>query len=402
MQNRKTGFSGISQYLWLIPAYYIAFELMNYSVSYFYSVVGTTSARNLVQFTYRLRDITMILSVVMMLLKSRLTWDSLLVTVLLWSVFYGTKWLFPQNARYIEEIMPYLLYGNVTYAIVRARMVSAEKFIRFCVVVSRIMVIMISIALFGVNNLAYYLSKNYMTFANALMLPLGFLIVAFSHKPKALDFALLVFGIILLLLFGSRGAVFVLVIQALMTYWQKIKSMKRKPLATAIMCAAVLLFAVLLLGNLDENILQFRKQGFGRTIQKLLSGDFFKSKRTQLWSFLLSKSWQDSLLGAGLGADRYYLPFQFTGVDATYAHNIAIEWIVDFGLIGGIGFILLTKSLLRPLFTVSSEEEKNFYIMIFSTSFLFLMISSSWTTTIGFYILCAISMNARHTNRITL
>lgn len=401
MRNMRNNLLRLPQWLWIIPAYFLAFELMNTSVSYFYSVLGTGSIRSVVEFTYRLRDITMILSALMVLFASRLTWDSVIVTILLWSVYYGTCWIYPQNVRYIEQLTPYFLYGNMVYIIVRARILSLKKFTGFCVAVSRFLVVAIAIGLFSVKNIGYYLSNNYMTFANALLFPLAFLILRISSKPKAVDVALLLFGIIMLLLFGSRGAFFVLVIQMVLTSWQKLKEMKKTPVAICVAVLTVIILAVLLLGSMDENLLLSGLDGFGRTIQKFFSGEFFKSKRNQLWAFLLSKSWEDALLGAGLGADRYYLPMRFTGVDASYAHNLLIEWIVDFGIIGGIGFFFLTKLLLRPLAVVKDKEEKAFYIMVFSGTYIFLMFSSSWITTAGFYILCALAVNVRRTGRIS-
>lgn len=401
MRNMRNNLLRLPQWLCIIPTYFLAFELMNTSVSYFYSVVGTGSIRSVVEFTYRLRDVTMILSALMVLLASRLTWDGVIVTILLWSVYYGTCWIYPQNVRYIEHLTPYLLYGNMGYIIVRARILSLEKFTGFCVAVSRFLVVAIAIGLFSVKNIAYYLTKHYMTFANALLFPLAFLILRISRKPKITDVALLLFGLLLLLLFGSRGAFFVLVIQISLTSWQKLKKMKRTPVAVCVAVLTVIILAGLLLGSMDENVLLSGMDGFGRTIQKLFSGEFFKSKRNQLWGFLLSKSWKDALLGAGLGADRYYLPMWFTSVDATYAHNLLIEWIVDFGVIGGISFLLLTKLLLRPLVVMKDKEEKAFYIMVFSTTYLFLMFSSSWITTAGFYMLCALAVNVRRTGRIS-
>lgn len=387
--------------LWIIPTYFLAFELLTASVSYFYSVVDTDGIRSIIVFTYRLRDTSMILSVIMVLFTGRISWDSIVVTILLWSVYFGTCWVFPQNVRYIEPVASQLLYGNVAYVLVRSRMIPKERFISFCVLISRFLIVAIAIGLFSLDSMRHYLSSNYMTFANALMMPLAFLIFKISCKPGFPDIALIIFGLLLLVLFGSRGAFLVLLIQVILTWLPKLRQIKKTPLLFGITVLGAIVLFGLLFGNLDENILLSGLDGYGRTLQKLLSGEFFRSKRTQLWSFLLSKSWKDSLLGAGLGADRYYLPMRFTGVDATYAHNLLIEWIVDFGIVGLVSFFVVTVALLHPFFTVLSKESKAFYIMLFTTSYLFLMFSSSWITTAGFYILCALAMNARHAGRIS-
>lgn len=391
----------LSSTLQIFPAYYISFRLLCMSVSYFYTIVGDSSWRGVVEFFYLLCKIALGISLLMLFHKNRITWDSVAVTLLLWGIYGITLLVFPQNKPYLLELYQEMIYGNMVYLIARGRLISTKDVVNMCTVLSKILIILICVSLFRLEQPVYYFNSHYMTFANALLLPLSFLINAVAKKVRVWDVFLLFTGCLLLLLFGTRGAILILSLQALVVFWRKIHKMGTRYVAIMVSIILILCVLLILTGDFESNIFQMNISSVSRTIQKLLSGEFFDSSRYQIWGFLLEKSLKDTFLGAGLAGDRYYLHIKFSGTMANYAHNLFFEWMVDFGILGIVAFCILTKVCISTLRAIKNEEEWYYYVLLMFTSYGFLMFSSSWITLMGFYLLCAETVNIRVTKQMS-
>lgn len=139
-----------------------------------------------------------------------------------------------------------------------------------------------------------------------------------------------------------------------------------------------------------------------RTIEKLINGNLFKSNdRIMIYEYLISIILKKPVLGTGICGDRYFLPLRFTGTDATYAHNLFIEILVDYGLIiGSLLILLLLYIIIKFLFKEIDISRKAFFYVFFIIGFIQLMISRSWITEPNFFIFFSILLTYSTNKRI--
>ncbi len=227
------------------------------------------------------------------------------------------------------------------------------------------------------------------------LLPHCCLIAYYARKkPNILNIAFTVFGAFYLMLLGTRGAALMML---LCIGWSLVLGQNSKKVFTRIvvLCGAVAAFIMSPL--YDSFILWMYKmaQSLGLSIRifdKLLSsGQMDSSGRSVLAETLLASVNEHFLLGTGLCSDR-----TIVGV---YAHNIALELWVEFGVIIGT-FILaaLVITFLRGYIVSTSSAEKGLMITLICSSFLKLFLSGSFMDERWFFALIGICVGAIRLN----
>lgn len=376
-----------------IPAlYFLLHEIFALTISYFYTVVSNDLLTQVIVYTYRLRDVCFIITFLFIIIKQKLTWDSVIISLLLFASYNFTKFIYPENSIYLETIRPYLALGVESFIVIRSRMVDWEHLKNSVLWLARILVVLVAVGLLNVPHQPQYLSLNYMTFSNAMLVPIAITIFSFYASDgiiRIIDIGLSLIGLIMILLYGARGAFVLLIAYAVIIIFMKTE--KRKVLMYGL--AFVFLTLIGLESLSSDNVLLSLVGGQqSRTIERLLSGELFTSNRNNIYSYLIGKSLEDGLLGHGMCADRYYLPFHFVGGDANYAHNYYVEMLVDFGVLGIMISIATTILIFRQCIRLSKSSYKAFLLSFFFVAFLQLMVSRSWLTEANFFIFIGLLM----------
>ena len=201
-------------------------------------------------------------------------------------------------------------------------------------------------------------------------------LIAYYAKKKTniLNVAFTVFGAFYLMLLGTRGAALMML---LCVAWTLVLDQNSKKVLARIvvLCGAVAAFIV---SPLYEAFILWmykmaRNLGLSvRIFDKLLSvGQMDSSGRDVLAETLIASVKEHSFWGTGLCSDR-----MMVGV---YAHNIALELWVEFGvIIGTIVLVALIVTFLRGYLCSTSSAEKGLIIVLICSSFLKLFLSGSF------------------------
>ena len=230
------------------------------------------------------------------------------------------------------------------------------------------------------------LSKYYMTFSYNMLIHVVFITLLCIKEFKIGRCVCAGAGAVLLLVAGCRGAlVSYLMCVALYIITYSFNSAYKKMLVLLITASLIwLIYAYF------ENIILFINKQLismditSRTIIKLIDADFTgDSGRSLIQNALLADL---NPLGHGFFADRVK-----TG---SYAHNIAIEFIYTFGIVGG--GVLLAVLLITILRAWVNTKGNNRILMIafLSAGFFKLLFSSSFLNQEpGFYVLIGLCIS---------
>lgn len=222
---------------------------------------------------------------------------------------------------------------------------------------------------------AYSLSFGY-----AMLLPSIIFLYIFFKKKSILYLLLSVAGIGLIFLQGSRGALLMLAIFVGLMVISGIIDSKDATYKTikiiAIILAIVFIFAFG--GTILRTVVNMLKSiGFeSRTLDLLVSGDFTNdSGRNIIWSSVYDAIKTGGLFGYGAFGDR---PFVFPHHYVGYSHNIFLELICSFGIIGGIISVVIVVGSLRMIFSCKDTRWREIFIIFFSIASQLLLSMSFW------------------------
>lgn len=352
---------------------FLTIMVFSLTLSYFDATAVSPLAKEIINIFYFLKKALFVMCILICISEKRLNIYAVGLCVFFLAAWGITTFLFPANNPHIEKVGIDLICAILTFVAVSSGEIDLEKFTRLLIVVSRILIIVCLISLTTIDNLTYYISRAYMVFSNAIMVPIGIIIFSAIVNNKWVDYILGFGGLIILLFLGSRGSFLALSLSAVLLLL--IKSNNKKPLYGLILIP-LLLIAGYMISNSDILGLET-----SRILQKISSGSLFSANdRLGIWKYLLKCCSNDAFLGHGLCADRYYLPLQFTGADSTYAHNLFIELLVDFGILGVIISVALVNVLIKYFKIETDDRYKMIVITFFFLSFFQLMYSRSYLT----------------------
>lgn len=231
------------------------------------------------------------------------------------------------------------------------------------------------------------------------LLPHCCLIAYYARKKhNILNIALTIFGAFYLMLLGTRGAALMLL---LCIGWALVLGQNSKKVFARIIVLCCVVAAFIMSPLYEAFIMWMYKmaQNLGLSIRifdKLLSvGQMDSSGRNVLAETLLASISEHFLFGTGLCSDR-----MLVGV---YAHNIALELWVEFGvIIGSIVLVALIVTFLRGYILSSNNAEKGLIITLICSSFLKLFLSGSFMDDRWFFALIGICVGVIRSDKKTL
>ena len=203
-------------------------------------------------------------------------------------------------------------------------------------------------------------------------------------------------GVSVFLIFsgGGRGA-FVTVIILFAFYLLKLLKEKNYKAICLSFFGVLLLFGVLSFLNRRIDIVS----GITRITNLFTSfaDDASANDRINLYNSAFSVSSNRYFIGGGAGSTAYDLGF--------YSHNLFVDVLVDFGLIGVAIFIaFIIRILLRYVTTKDKDRRTRFCFLLFITAIIPLLFSKSWLYDTQFWFSASalfISLATRSSKKIT-
>lgn len=238
----------------------------------------------------------------------------------------------------------------------------------------------------GLEHLDYSMSFGY-----KMLLPCIVFISVGLNRRKII---FIVFGCIAageILMLGSRAS-FLCVLVYLLLYIFFIKSNEiehRKKIQFFIIILITSILTLLFYKQILEAIGSvFESIGFSsRTIQRIIDGSVGEDPiRHSIYDLAIEKIKNNWITGYGMLSDRYLF--------GSYCHNIFLEIFMQFGVIVGLGIILvLFINICKGFMIKQNTDLKQFFIVFFSCSIVRLMVSYSFWDDSNFWIMLAILKN---------
>ncbi|RHL91598.1 O-antigen ligase family protein [Bacteroides intestinalis] len=265
------------------------------------------------------------------------------------------------NAEYIiQEGLRFTLAICIPIFLSTISVKNLQILFRVCVLMSYIGAFLgvLYAALFITGNLPMLENMYNMSFGYALLLPTLFLI--YFNKNKILIFLL----ILSILLAGSRGPlipIFILIMVRMINSYSKKKLFF---ILLFVLIGSFIVFPILLNYLSDVGI-------SSRTLFLLLDGSLDSdSGRGYIYSLIWEKVLERPLLGYGFFADRVFL--------GLYCHNIFVEIFLNWGIFIPLILFIVLVYLGFFLYKKISKDEKILLILLFSSSVIPLLLSSSY------------------------
>lgn len=222
---------------------------------------------------------------------------------------------------------------------------------------------------------AYSLSFGY-----SMLFPTIVFLYIYIRRKKIIYFLGGIFGGATIFLYGNRGALLMIVIfLGLMVISNIIdsKNMSRKTIK--ILFVILLVIITFLLG---EKILQgivscLQSLGIeSRTLEMLVAGEITNnSGRDVIWNSVIGAIRKGGIFGYGIFGDRPIVtPLHYVG----YSHNIFLELLVSFGIIGAVLIIKICIDSYRMIFLCKDTKWRGLFIIFFSISFQLITSMSFW------------------------
>lgn len=260
----------------------------------------------------------------------------------------------------------------------------------------------------------YYLSDRELSTDNMdyayKVLPSVLIIASslFIYKKKFWNIILLLISLFFLIALGTRGPILCLIIFTLIMFWKKNGFTKLFIYISFLSLVAFIvlwspLYEIIIL-NISEFLenLGFSSRVLEMLIQKKLSEG---NGRDAIKDKLLTLIKENPILIRGPFSDRqatinFYDPDYFTRYkNGTYAHNIILEFIFDYGII--VGVLLLFIILFYTIRLVARSDKSSFYIVgiVICCSLVHLLISGSYLTSSLFFMLIGLQFNKKLINK---
>ncbi len=199
-------------------------------------------------------------------------------------------------------------------------------------------------------------------------------------------------GMVLCFSYGTRGPVLAMVVAIGSLVFLEAFSGKRKKRKIGILlilCAG--LFLLFLSGTItviaEKTIPLFEKLGFStRFFEYFLEGNLTADNgRDRLSEAVIAAIREKPLFGYGIMGDRLII--------GGYTHNIVLEFLCSFGLIGGIILLLACAFVvLRGFFKIKQRDKRNFFVALTAMLIIKLMFSSSFIFEPYFFLVLGIAI----------
>ena len=209
------------------------------------------------------------------------------------------------------------------------------------------------------------------------------------RSKKMLLIPIVMIEIVLMIAYGSRGAVICLGVYLLLKITTNMENREKKVFYIFFIIMFSIVF-VIILNNFGYQILAHIQQaGFrGRSLQLLLNGNFAQndSGRGIIWENAITLIKQKPILGWGIRGAASILGHP-------YPHQLFLDYWLAFGCIFGSVLIILTTIPLKNVFLGKAGIEKEINQIFFSMAFVSLMFSGTVFTSYTYFIMLGLLLS---------
>ena len=302
---------------------------------------------------------------------------SLLITICSVTVLFIYSWLIGSKADLLME------WGTTTLGICVPLGIFAYNICDKEVLYSVLLKFSLPVLVLLVLNLQGSQITNYdMHFSYMLLYVILFHISYILRKRKYIVIPIVLLEILMLLVYGSRGALICIVAFIVLKVLANVESNTKRVLY--IMAALIIAFLIQYsLDNYGTSLLyQARELGFtSRSLRRILDGSVtsYDNARIYIWQNTMDLIKKSPISGYGIRGAVDYL-------HTSYPHQLFLDLWLSFGVIFGtmISFMILIPS--RKVFIGEYSIRKELIQIFFCISFVMLMVSGTVFTTYNFFI----------------
>lgn len=302
-------------------------------------------------------------------------------------IIYISKWIYPLSVDFIDEhyfhfifqVVPYYFVGlSIKYD---SQVKDFQLIARLGIIINIFWQLCLALGLAKVERAEDGSLGEQMGIAYSLLFPLLLTIVSAIEKGMAIDKTLAIIGTMMLFVLGTRGPIIIL-LTFLAVYLVCVKKYERNSKLKKTLIALAIGISFVLIKPLLGFFMPFASAfGFStRVFDSFLSNEMLdinnSSYRDEFYLNVWLKTLEDPTgFGYGFGSDRLFTP------NGVYTHNLALELLCQFGIIGGSILIILLIFMIVFTFV----KIKNYRGRLFSLIMLFcaigsLQFSQSWIT----------------------
>lgn len=202
-----------------------------------------------------------------------------------------------------------------------------------------------------------------------------------------------IIGSLLVLIYGNRGAILVLLIYILLLIIGYIRPLKpiRKFIILALLSIAIVLL-IYFSDMITNNFIRWLNNHDlnSRNINLIISGKISNDNgRKVIWDTVIRAIEKGGIFGYGVLGDRPFVtPIHYVG----YSHNIFLELVASFGILGYIFIIYIIIDSVYMIFHCKDKDSYDLFIILFALSCQLLLSMSLWYTW-EFWAAIAVSRN---------
>lgn len=296
--------------------------------------------------------------------------------VLLCVIFLLTRFLYPSNYSYMSADLSSILIAFLGYVIIR--MVYDRKTVMealyhtgYLSFIYAVLIVLVKIGVFNIPSAnVSYMQFGYFVLPGAIILH-----NKYNSEGKKIDIVLSVASALIILVFGSRGALVSFFLYLILYYIFIEKSSAKKMI---IICTGAILVLLVFsnsyvqsfLINITSRVFHYDSRSLILLIEGSSLNDSGRSVMSESAISLIKEHW---LLGMGPYADRANIYFNTGDIVSTgyghYTHNIFLEMCLSFGIpITLVVCGLFMKSVVFILNNADDVERKLLLIITFLTS----------------------------------
>ena len=326
--------------------------------------------------------------------KSYFKMDVFWITLTLTIMLICTLLFFPQNTKYIlssaytfsdNPVLILFVYAFTGYIAIRC-LDKYQYLIQYLRVFSYVIVIISTIVFLEIKD---SFANQYMTLSYNMLLQVCFLLEFPPSKKKWLNYIIVGVGMFIIIVGGARGAMMgLLTAIVLKMLGNQSRFISFKKVVISFFSVGILGYVLSHYEQLIIGIYKFTTRNglTSRTLDLMLySTEDISSGRFEMFSEIFE---QINLVGYGLYGDRVVL-------GENYAHNLFLEWIVEFGLILGGLLVFVYIMLLALGLKKSNGVSKRLMLIFIPNGLIALMFSGSYLgQQPAFYILLGLCVNS--------
>lgn len=228
---------------------------------------------------------------------------------------------------------------------------------------------------------AYSMSLSYY-----MLLPAIIYMNEFMEKTSFKSGVALLISFLVILSLGSRGAIMCIGVFAILKFPKSLRNVTYTKIVVYLVIFSIIVTGLIFLNEILRHIYNFLL-GYGirsRSIWLFLEGSIHLSGRDRIYNNVFREILNNPFLGIGLAGDRLVM-------GGSYAHNIFIEILANFGIIIGVFVVVaLLYITIKPLF-IKDTKAYNMVIIWLSIGFISLFVSGSYLADFKFWIMLGLS-----------